>query len=158
MSAITQLTSTVNALRLKFTNNEHALHTASQAAATINAGPSNPARHHGWDHFLPKVEANPEFAKTMAKDVAFIPDKLLVNLNEAPPLNDAEAWRRWTNQSVEFDNTAAKVTEQRIEIYNDMKLHGSTDAEIFKALIEFNHSLPMDYQIKSGLIKLNAYA
>lgn len=113
---------------------------------------------HGWDNFIPCVEANPAFVKSVAKNAAFIPDKLLVNLNDAAQLNDAEAWRSWTSQTTEFDSLARKVTEQRVEMYNDMKFKGSTDAEIFTALIKSNHSLPMDYQIKSGLIKLDTYA
>ncbi|GAC33066.1 hypothetical protein GPLA_2161 [Paraglaciecola polaris LMG 21857] len=37
------------------------------------------------DTFIPDVEADPLFAKKMAEVVAFIPDKLLMNLNDAPP-------------------------------------------------------------------------
>lgn len=159
MSAITSVTNTVNAaLQFKPTTNANTLSSTGQATATANPSATSITQRHGWDHFIPSVEADPAFAKQMAKDAAFIPDKLLVDLNDAPPLNDAEAWRTWTSQSTEFDNVAAQVTEQRIGIYNDMKFQGSTDAEIFKALMEFNHSLPMDYQIKSGLIKLDTYA
>ncbi|ARU26765.1 hypothetical protein [Cellvibrio sp. PSBB006] len=157
MSDITSATNMiVTALQFKPTTNASTLSSTNQA--TANSSATSITQRHGWDHFIPDVETDPAFATTMAKDAAFIPDKLLVNLNDAPPLNDAEAWRAWTSQSTQFDSDAAKVTEQRVGIYKDMKFQGSTDAEIFKAIMEFNHSLPMDYQIKSGLIKLDTYA
>ena len=154
MSGITNTVDT--ALPFKANINTRAFNSVSLAAP--NNSVMSTTQHHGWDRFIPYVETDRAFAKTMAKNAAFIPDKLLVNLNDAPPLNDAEAWRAWTNQSIEFDSVAAKVTKRRIEIYSDMKSQGSTDAEIFNALIAFNLSLHIDYQIKSGLIKLDTYA
>lgn len=156
MSGITNIANTAGAtLLFKPTPNERMSSSTNQAVTHTAMSITQP---HGWDHFIPHIEANSAFAKSMAKNAAFIPDKLMVNLNDAPPLNDAKAWRAWTSQSAELDSVAAEVTERRIEIYSDMKFQGSTDAEIFKAIMEFNHSLPMDYQIKSGLIKLDTYA
>ncbi len=112
---------------------------------------------HGWEEFTQKVDSDPELAKELAKSVAFIPDKLMVNLNEAP-LSDPIAFKNWAQKSVEFDKIAAEVTQQRIDIYNDMKADGSSDAEIFNGLMAFNHTLPVDYQLKSALIKVDTYA
>jgi len=113
---------------------------------------------HGWDNFIPDVEADPLFAKEMAEAVAFIPDKLMINLNDAPPLSDPAAYKNWADMSEEFDKIASKVTGQRIELFNEMKSKGSSDQEIFKELLSFNHSLPMDYQVKSGMTKVDTYA
>ena len=113
---------------------------------------------HGLDTFIPDVEADPLFAKEMVEVVAFIPDKLLMNLNDAPPLSDPVAYKNWAGMSEEFDKIASKVTGQRIELFNEMKSKGSSDQEIFKELLSFNHSLPMDYQVKSGLTKVDTYA
>lgn len=157
MPAIPTTANTMGAaLQFKPIKNERTFNSTNQATANTNT--TSTTQRHGWDHFVSRVEVDPAFAKNMAKDAAFIPDKLLVNLNDAPPFNDAEAWRAWTSQSTEFDSVAAKITEQRTAIYNEMKFQGSTDAEIFKAIMDFNHSLSMDYQIKSGLIKLDTYA
>lgn len=101
------------------------------------------AQRHGWDQFIPRVEAD-AFAKSTAKNATFIPDKLLVNPHDAPPLNYAEAWHTWTNQSTEFDSVAAKDGEVnffsvhiiwRLPVYFDIRLRSlmmySTQTKIF---------------------------
>lgn len=104
------------------------------------------------------VERDEDFAEEMAKVAAFIPDKLLVDLNDLPPLNDIEAHKDWNKKFTDFDLKASKVTSQRIEIYNEMKLNDSSDESIFKAILEFNKTLPIDYQLESGLRNLNIKA
>jgi len=126
--------------------------------STVQETKSTENVRHGLDTFIPDVEADPLFAKEMAEVVAFIPDKLLMNLNDAPPLSDPVAYKNWAGMSEEFDEIASKVTGQRIELFNEMKSQGSSDQEIFKELLSFNHSLPMDYQVKSGLKKVDTYA
>jgi len=112
----------------------------------------------GFDRLTASVDIDPQFAKEMAEAFAFTPDKLLVNLNGVPPLNDVNAWQAWNNQSTEFDKAAEEVTSQRSDIFDTMKANGSSDSDIFKAILSFNKSLPTDYQIKSGFLKLDTYA
>ncbi|AOT08279.1 hypothetical protein [Pseudoalteromonas luteoviolacea] len=111
-----------------------------------------------WDVFKEQVESDPSFAAEMAEAVSFIPDKMLVNLNEAPPLTDPAAFKKWASKSDEFDKEAAVVTERRIEIYNKMKNEGASDADIFNKILDFNRSLPLDYQVKAGMLAVDAYA
>ena len=95
----------------------------------------------------------------MAQDYTFTPDRLSVDLSKAPPLTDVQAWKKWENESTSFDQVAESVTAQRIGIFNEMKTSGAPDAEIYKAILSFNSSLPLDYQIKSGFLKnLDTYA
>lgn len=113
---------------------------------------------HGLDTFIPDVEVEPLFAKEMAEVVAFTPDKLLMILNDAPSLSDPVAYKNWSGMSEEFDKISAKVTGQRIKLFNEMKSKGSSEQEVFKELLLFNHSLSMEYQVKSGLAKVDTYA
>ncbi|MCF6442510.1 hypothetical protein L1077_24075 [Pseudoalteromonas luteoviolacea] len=111
-----------------------------------------------WEAFTEKVESDPSFASDMAEAVSFIPDKMLVSLAEAPPLTDVKAFTKWASKSDEFDKEAAVVTEQRIKIYNKMKDEGETDADIFKRIMDFNRDLPLDYQVKAGMLAIDTHA
>ncbi|MDK2593595.1 hypothetical protein [Pseudoalteromonas obscura] len=151
------------------TNPQHVSNYSSQYSSAKTLNTATPSTHdtqnahssqinHGWDTFTKKVEDDPKFAEEMAEAITFIPNKMMVNLNEAPPLTDPVAFKNWADRSVEFDKVAAQVTEQRIEIFNRMKGEGASDAEIFKEIISFNKSLPMDYQAKSGMLSVDQYA
>ncbi|MDK1286425.1 hypothetical protein [Pseudoalteromonas umbrosa] len=119
---------------------------------------NEPQRKLAWEAFTEKVESDPSFAADMAEAVSFIPDKMLINLAEAPPLTDVKAFTKWASKSDEFDKEAAVVTEQRIKIYNKMTEEGATDADIFNKVMEFNRDLPLDYQVKAGMLAVNTYA
>ncbi|KZN61999.1 hypothetical protein N473_20875 [Pseudoalteromonas luteoviolacea CPMOR-1] len=143
-----------------------AMQAANKTAATSSAkqtdkseqSPTTSDRKLNWDVFKEQVESDPSFAADMAEAVSFIPDKMLVNLNEAPPLTDPVAFKKWASKSDDFDKEAAVVTEQRIQIYNNMKHEGASDAEIFNKILDFNRSLPMDYQVKAGMLAVDTYA
>lgn len=157
MSSITSLSSTmISSSNLKTSLEKQGPVSANQNSS--GAPIASNSHQSGWYRLIPDVEADPKYAKTMAEAVTFIPDKLLVDLNDLPPLSDVKAMQAFTNKSTEFDKVAEKLTEQRIEIFNDMKSQKSTDFEIFKAILAFNDSQPMDYQIKSGYMKLDLYA
>ncbi|WP_046006970.1 hypothetical protein [Pseudoalteromonas rubra] len=136
---------------VKTTNTEADVSNQStQASAT--------AVKHTWDSFRDDVESDPVFAREMAEAITFIPNKMTVNLNEAPPLTDPVAHKKWADQSVEFDRIAEQVTEQRIALFNRMKGEGASDADIYNEMIAFNKTLPMDYQAKAGMLSVNEYA
>ncbi len=103
----------------------------------------------------PLAEKNNKVAGLIAKALAFTPDELKVDENDAPPLNDANAWSKWNKRSTEFNVQAAGVTQSRIDMYNTMKRQGSSDTQIVSALVDLNKNLPVDYQLKSGLMSLN---
>ncbi|MCF6440496.1 hypothetical protein L1077_13750 [Pseudoalteromonas luteoviolacea] len=139
------------------TNQAKAAQEISTTQETQEASSSGKLKH-GGDVLIPHVEADPEFARKMAKDAAYIPDKLLIDLSKSPSFKDASTYNQWKSNTLEFDKIAAEVTEQRIEMYGKMKAEGASDSDIYKQLMAFNHSLPMDYQVKSGMLKVNEYA
>ena len=91
----------------------------------------------------------------MVEIYAFVPDREIYDANDVP--SDIEAWKEFQNRTNQFSQIAEGVTEQRIDIYNQMKSENATDADIFKSLMEFNKSLPMDYQLKTGLSRYSIY-
>ncbi|MBQ4878991.1 hypothetical protein J8M21_17390 [Pseudoalteromonas luteoviolacea] len=131
---------------------------ASTQTDKMEQSSNEPQRKLAWEGFREKVESDPSFAAEIAEAVTFIPNKMMINLNEAPPLNDVEAFTKWASKSDEFDKEAAVVTEQRIEIYNKMKNEGATDAEIFNRIMDFNRALPLDYQVKAGMLAVDTHA
>ncbi|WP_039918687.1 hypothetical protein [Cellvibrio mixtus] len=109
----------------------------------------------GIEKIFEQVEQDPLFAKEMVEIYTFIPDREIYDANDVP--SDIEAWRAFQDRTNQFSQIAEDVTEQRIEIYKKMKAENIPDAEIFKSLMEFNKSLPMDYQLKTGLSRYSIY-
>ena len=56
----------------------------ANAAPEVNGAQSNIPKV--YDRFIAGAESDEKFAKQIANDAAFVPDKLLVDLNDAPPL------------------------------------------------------------------------
>lgn len=109
----------------------------------------------GIQKIFEQVEKDPKFAKEMVEIYTFVPDREIYDANDVP--SDIEAWKAFQDRTSQFSQIAEGVTEQRIDIYNDMKAENASDAEIFKSLMEFNKSLPIDYQLKTGLSRYNIY-
>ncbi|MEN0036773.1 MAG: hypothetical protein AAGC78_06880 [Cellvibrio sp.] len=109
----------------------------------------------GVQKIFDQVEKDPKFAKEMVEIYTFVPDREIYDANDVP--SDIEAWKAFQDRTNQFSQIAEGVTEQRIDIYNQMKSENATDAEIFKSLMEFNKSLPMDYQLKTGLSRYSIY-
>lgn len=109
----------------------------------------------GVQKIFDQVEKDPKFAKEMVEIYTFVPDREIYDASDVP--SDIEAWKAFQDRTNQFSQTAERVTEQRIDIYNQMKSEKATDAEIFKSLMEFNKSLPMDYQLKTGLSRYSIY-
>lgn len=103
------------------------------------------------------VKSDPEFAKKMADLYAHSQDRELISIDDIP-LTDMQAWQEFQNKTNVFNGVAKDITAQRVEIYDSMKANGSSDADIFKALMDFNKSLPLDYQLKTGLVRYDLSA
>lgn len=127
----------------------------SSASSSINANNDASA---GIKKIFDIVEADPEFAKQMDDYYAHTPDRETFSLADCPPLDDVQAWKEFQDKTNIFNSVADGVTAQRTDIYNSMKASSSSDVDIFKALMNFNKSLSMDYQLKAGLVKYDIYA
>ncbi|MBD9361578.1 hypothetical protein [Methylomonas fluvii] len=104
-----------------------------------------------------RVNSDPEFAKEMANVYTYSRDFELVDLNDLPSLSDTSAMSAYTQQVKNFENEADKIRDQRIQIYTEMKGSGASDSDIFNKIMQFNKSLPEDYQAKTGLDKYSKY-
>ncbi len=100
---------------------------------------------------MQQAQTNPNFASAMARTAAYMPDTMYMDTNNAPPSEDSDEWLAWNEQYNNFNTQAADVTQQRIGMYNQMKDQGSSDYEIFQAIVNFNNGLPLDYRNMAGL-------
>jgi uncharacterized protein (UPF0335 family) len=93
----------------------------------------------------------------MASAYTFSRDFELVDLNKLPSLSDTSAMAAYTQHVNDFQTEANNIRDQRIQIYTELKGSGASDAEIFNKIMQFNKSLPEDYQAKTGLDKYSQY-
>lgn len=110
----------------------------------------------GMERILEHVENDKDFAKEMVDAYRTIPDRPIINLEEAfsspGGLADLQA------KIDQFDVEAKKVSEQREELYSSLSSKNYSDADIFKALRDFNDSLPTDYRQLLGIAKVDTKA
>lgn len=95
------------------------------------------------------IADEPEFAKEMAYNYAFIRDSELVNLKDVPL--DGTGFDAYSKHVTAFEAQADSIRAQRINIYNEMSAKNATGAEIFHALMDFNRGLPEAYLKNTGL-------
>lgn len=153
MSAISNLTGAQNAAVYSNLKNVPVSNTENNSALISSSiGES----FSGVQKIIEGVKNDPQLAKEMVEVYTFIPDRELYNIDDVP--SDFNEWQAWQNRTIQFSQLADDVTQQRIEIYNNMKAAKINDADIFQALMEFNKSLPMDYQLKTGLSRYSIYA
>ncbi|UCZ57673.1 hypothetical protein LGV61_05205 [Desulfurispirillum indicum] len=129
-----------------------------------------------------KVNNDPAFAAEMAETKASQPDSLFMRLNtdvlarytnqdgSLRPIPDTEPLMEYPDGTPvnfhdnsyqkyreEFERAAAEVRQQRLELYDEAKRNGVSDAEIFYMLHEFDETLPRDYIEKSSLVMYRDY-
>lgn len=118
---------------------------------------SNATTADGVKSIFDRVNSDPEFAKDMANAYTYSRDFEVVDLNKLPSLSDTSAMAAYTQHVNDFENEANNIRDQRIQIYTELKGSGASDAEIFNKIMQFNKSLPEDYQAKTGLDKYSQY-
>ncbi|MCK9608212.1 MAG: hypothetical protein M0R33_17340 [Methylomonas sp.] len=118
---------------------------------------SNATTSDGVKLIFDRVNSDPEFAKDMANAYTYSRDFEVVDLNKLPSLSDTSAMAAYTQHVNDFENEANNIRDQRIQIYTELKGTGASDAEIFNKIMQFNKSLPEDYQAKTGLDKYSQY-
>lgn len=99
------------------------------------------------------VDNDPKFADQMAYTYSHSPDFEIVDLKDVPisrTLNDMEAYLKHENN---FEIQSKNTMNNRIAIYNQMKADGASGAKIFKKIMEFNKTLPIEYQKATGIDK-----
>lgn len=57
-----------------------------------------------------------------------------------------------------FNSHANMASQQRQDIYSDMKAKGASGKEIFYAIMDYNNSLPEKYKEMAGLTQISAAA
>lgn len=129
--------------------------TPDETEASRVATPESIAITQRW---LNKMDSDPQFADEMAYNLSHIDDKELVSINDLPPLYDERAWQGYRNHVSEFEHLAKGVTAQRTELYEAMKANSVSGKEIYKAILDFNRRLPMDYQLATGVVRYSTYA
>lgn len=110
----------------------------------------------GMDRILEKVENDKRFAKEMVEFYRSTPDRPMFNLEAA--LDSPDGLSQIQEKSAQFNEEAQKVSAQREELYSSMRAQKYDDASIFKALMEFNDSLPSDYKQTAGIVKVDTLA
>lgn len=103
------------------------------------------------------VNNDSEFADKMAYTYSHSRDAELIDLKDVPPLDDALRMDAYFQHVKDFESGADKIMNQRVQIYNAMKKNGANGADIFKSIMEFNKTLPADYQKNTGLDKFSKY-
>ncbi|MGD8174898.1 hypothetical protein [Marinimicrobium sp. ARAG 43.8] len=107
----------------------------------------------GMASILEKVESDKNFAKEMVTLYRNTPDRAMFNLEEA--LSSPEGLSFIQDRTAQFNEDARKVSMRREELYSEMRAKNFNDAEIFKALLEFNNSLPAEYKQIAGIVKVD---
>lgn len=110
------------------------------------------------DRALAACEADPSVAKQTAEELANAPDGMILNWADAPSPANVEAWNAWIGQSDAFEKVAAPINAQRLALFNSLKEQGKSDLDIVKAIMNFNGNQPVEYQIKTGFIKIDITA
>lgn len=109
---------------------------------------------------IENVNNDPEFAKQMARDAAYGTDLKMVHVDDIfnlPTSDDTKRWAEFIQGQKEFDAQASGIREQRIKIYNDLKSKGASDADIFNGIMQFNKTLPSNYQKMARIDQLTKY-
>ena len=101
------------------------------------------------DRMFTAVENDPDFAKEMVDDFGLQTDQMVFALPADP--KDEQAWADINQQQEAFNQQAEAVHSQRTTLCNTMRAQGSSDADIFKAVISFNQNLPMSYRSQCGM-------
>jgi|GEM_PF-2147579 len=132
-----------------FDRYQMAAHSSKPAEGAADA--PSVRQEHTLEILIPKAEKDPKMAGELAYNLAFSTDLMLVNLEaiKDDPYKMAAAGK----EAEAFDKVSQQVTQQRIAIYNAMKAEGSSDIDIIKAFVEFNHALPESYQLQAGMFK-----
>lgn len=110
----------------------------------------------GMERILERVENDKDFAKEMVNVYTTIPDRPIVNLEKA--FDSPGGLAALQAERDQFDVEAKKVSEQRKELYSSLSAKNYSDAEIFKALRDFNDSLPTGYKQLIGIAKVDTRA
>lgn len=113
-------------------------------------------KREGMEIFLEKVESDEKFAKKMVDLYKNTPDRPMFNLEEA--LSSPGGLSHIQDKAAQFNEEANKVSAQREEIYSSMRAENYDNAAIFKALMEFNNSLPAEYKQAAGIVKVDTQA
>lgn len=101
------------------------------------------------DRMFKAVDNDPAFAKDMVNTFGFSTDQMAFALPSNP--NDESAWAKIRQAEYEFNQQAAQVCTERSEMCSKLKETGTSDADIFKAIINFNKNLPADYRSQCGM-------
>lgn len=120
---------------------------------------SNTTEHSfdGQKMIYDRINSDPKFADEMAKTYAYSIDLKGVKVDDIRHMPSPEelGWSESDRQS--FDRQAATVREQRIQIYEKMKANGFDGVDIYKALMDFDKTLPNDYQKTTRIDQLTKY-
>lgn len=125
----------------------------SNGASFVNSDRLTDQKKAGMERILEKVEEDKRFAKEMVEFYKSTPDRPIFNLEEA--LSSPGGLAHIQDKISQFNAEANKVSDQREEIYRSMRANNYDDAEIFKALMVFNNSLPDDYKQAAGIVSVN---
>lgn len=101
------------------------------------------------DRMFKAVDNDSNFAKKMVNDFGFSTDQMAFALPSNP--NDESAWAKIRQAEYEFNQQAAQVCTERSEMCNKLKEKGTSDSDIFKAIINFNQNLPANYRNQCGM-------
>lgn len=128
---------------------------SSSTSFTVSDGFMD-AKTEGMAHILEKVETDERFAREMIEHYRNTPDRPMFNLEEA--LSTPDGLAQLQSRTNQFNEVAHVVSAQREELINSMRAENQDDASIFKALMEFNNSLPYEYKQIAGIVKVDTQA
>lgn len=130
--------------------------TFSEEGRRLSREDNDGANPDGAKLLVQAVNENPASAAKMAQEFAYAYDGELVDLKDLRL--DDPAWVAQYEKGVKaFEAEMLTYREHRIAIYTQMTEQGATGAEIFKAIMTYNKSLPSEYLEKTGLNKLLDY-
>lgn len=101
------------------------------------------------DRMFKAVDNDPAFAKDMVNTFGFSTDQMVFALPSNP--NDEIAWAKIHQAEYEFNQQAARVCQERSAMCRQLKEKGTSDADIFKAIMDFNKNLPANYRNQCGM-------
>ena len=110
----------------------------------------------GMERILEMVEEDKDFAQKMVEFYRSTPDRPMFNLEAA--MSSPQGLSQLQERTNQFNEEANKVSAQREDIYSMMRAKNYDDVSIFKALMEFNNSLPNEYKQYAGIVRIDTQA
>lgn len=111
-------------------------------------------------NIISAMEKDLELAKKMAKSAAYSPDYLYIDTQ--PGELQRKSMKEFfyadgtsildRDYADQFNKQSLEVRQQRIDLYEIEKSHGTSDVDIYKLIQDFNNSLPVEYKSKAGML------